>query len=239
MNKFLLLTIACVLGVTACSQLREPTDAQLGTLLRSENTDPADANATLDGLAVECLRAWSEDKDLQKGLPVRTAGEDGRKACRTRLEGWVADAVRNPDKFSFADLSAPKTVRRAMELQEARKAAAMASRKGEGIPVGQMPPVPGRALKAPDPTIDLGPAGAALQEAETLCQQAQEAAKAEGANKRLVRYAQYCTASLNGMRKSMEGFVKTNNAASVDALVKNANRKSNTAREVLALPPEK
>lgn len=239
MNKFLLLAIACVLGATACSRLREPTDAQLGTLLRSDNANPADANAMLDGLAVECLRAWSEDKELQKGLPVRTAGEDGRKSCRSRLDTWIADPARNPDKFSFADVSAPKTVRRAMELQEARRAAAMASAKREAVPAQALPPQQGPALKAPDPTIDLGPAGVALQEAESLCTQTQEAAKVEGADPRLVRYSQYCMKSLNAMRKSMEGFVKSGNKAAVDALVTNANNKSNAAKDLLALPPVK
>ncbi|MBO9661351.1 hypothetical protein [Dokdonella sp.] len=240
MNKFLLLAIACMLGATACSQaLREPTDAQLGALLRVENADPADANAALDGLAIECLRAWSQDKDLQKDLPVRTAGEDGRKACRARLDGWIADAGRNPDKFSFADVSAPETVRRAVELQRARRTAAMAAAKQEAaIPTNPLSR-PMAAAQPEDLAFQSREAENAVQEAETLCQQTQGAARAPGANPRLVLYAKFCERNAGGMRKTMEGMVKSGNASALKGMVKNANIKSNAAREVLALPPVK
>lgn len=240
MNKFLLLALACVLSVAACSQpLREPNDVQLGTLLRVESADPADPNAALDGMAIECLRAWSQDKELQKDLPVRTAGEDGRKTCRARLDGWIADAGRNPDKFSFADVSAPKTVRRAMELQRARRTAAMAAAKQQAaIPANPMSqPMP--AAQPDDLALQSKEAENAVQEAEMLCQQTQGAARAPNAHPRLVLYAKFCERNASGMRRTMEGMVKSGNASALKAMVKNANIKSSTAREVLALPPAK
>lgn len=235
MNKFLLVAITCVLGATACSRLREPTDPQLGNLLRSERAAPADANAPLDGLAIECLRAWSGDADLLRNLPMRSAGEDGRKTCRAKLDGWIADAGRNPDKFTFADISAPGVVRRAMELQAARSAAAIANlpRQPAASPTNT---VPQQSAPAPDPSVDLGAAGAALQEAETLCQQANQKAATPGANSRLTRFAAYCTTSLGKLRGRMQQFARHGSSTTLDALGREASNSAQTAREVLALP---
>lgn len=236
MNKFLLVAITCALGATACSRLREPTDPQLGNLLRSERASPADAAAPLDGLAIECLRAWSGDSDLVKNLPMRSAGEDGRKACRTKLDGWIADAGRNPEKFTFADVSAPGVVRRAMELQAARSAAAMAKLGGQRPPAAPNV-LPSQAVPAPDLNVDLGTAGTALQEAETLCQQANQKAAEPGANQRLVRFAAYCTTSMGKLRGRMQQFAKHGNAGAMEALGEEASNSAKTARDVLALPP--
>lgn len=236
MNKFLLVAITCVLGATACSRLREPTDPQLGNLLRSERAAPADANAPLDGLAIECLRAWSGDADLLRNLPMRSAGEDGRKTCRAKLDGWIADAGRNPDNFTFADISAPGVVRRAMELQAARSAAAMANAGARRPPATPPDTLPAQAVPAPDPSVDLGVAGAALQEAETLCQQANQKAATPGANQRLVRFAAYCTTSMGKLRGRMQQFAKHGNKPALEALGQEASNSAQTAREVLALP---
>lgn len=237
MNKFLLVAITCALGATACSRLREPTDPQLANLLRSERASPADANAPLDGLAIECLRAWSGDSQLLKNLSMRSAGEDGRKACRTKLDGWIADAGRNPDKFTFAEVSAPGVVRRAMELQAARNAAAMSNAAAQRPPAALTNPAPAPAARAPDPSVDLGAAGVALQEAETLCKEAGRKAAAPGVDQRLVRFAGYCTGSLAKLRGRMEQFARNGNTPSLEALGKEAANNAETARNVLALPP--
>lgn len=240
MNKFLLLAIACLLGATACSRLREPTDAQLGNLLRNERADPADPNALLDTKAVECLRAWSGDAELAKNLPVRMIGDEAKTACKGKLSEWLAEPARNPDKFGFADVSAPKVARRAMELQNARQAAALASSGSHQIPPALTNrPVAPPNFRTTDPSIDLGAAAPILQEAETLCQQVTQVAAGEGANPRLVSFAKYCGKTLKTMRMSMEGFAKNGNRKGLDSLAESATSMANNARNVLALPAGK
>lgn len=238
MNRFLLIAIACVLGASACSRLREPTDAQLGTLLRSERADPADANAALDSLAVECLRGWSDDKELLKDLPMRSAGEEGRKTCRTKLDGWIADAERNPDKFSFADLSAPKTVRRAMGLLAERNVAALNNAASRQAPSAlTRPAAPGGfGYVAPASNVDLGVASMPMQQAESLCEQSAKAATVPDANPRIVTYAKFCATTLRKMRVSMEQFAKAGNQKGLESLAQSADAMANNARDALAQP---
>lgn len=237
MNKPGLLALLCVFGAAACSHLREPTDAQLATLLRSERAAPTDASALLDGRAIECLRAWSGDKELLKGLPVRVAGEDGQKECRGNLDGWIADASRNPDKFSFADVSAPKVVRRAMTLEEARRVAAAADPARHQIPaaLGRTSALSApKPLATPDPAVDLGAAGARLAEAEALCLQAQKAA-ATPEHKQMKRFADYCSGNLRNLRTSMEQSARSGQGPErLDQMAASADNIANVARNALA-----
>ena len=242
MNKFGLATVAlCAIGMTACTKLREPSDAQLTTLLHSEYARPGDSTVQLDGYGVDCLRALSGDKELAKGLPMRIAGEDGVKACRTKLDTWIADAARNPDKFGFADVSAPKTVRRAMVLLDAHHLAAVPSgvpSADHQVPAGlapamtQAPPTP---IGVPDPNVNLGAAGARLVEAENLCRQTQDAAAKENADAGLKSYAEYCTGSLARLRSTMEQSARNRQGDErLDAMAVSADNMANVARSVLA-----
>lgn len=231
MKKVLFVAIACAIGASACSGTREPNDAQLAALLRSERADPADANAPLDALAVECLRAWSDDEQLMKNLPARTAGEDGRKNCRSKLDGWIADAKRNPDKFTFADLSAPKTVKKAIQLLAARSVAALGS--SASVPKALTRGAPTSTYHAPEAAPPgLGAAGAKLQEAEGLCQQVAEKATTD-ANPQLARYAKFCSATLGGVRTKMEQLARNGNSEAVETLGTQAEGMSRTARKLL------
>ncbi len=233
MKKILLVAIACAIGASACSGTREPTDAQLGTLLRSERADPADAKAVLDSPAVECLRAWSGDAELQKNLPIRSSSENGRASCRSKLDGWIADAARNPDKFTFADLSAPKTVKRAVQLLASSSVAAL----GDNAPVPKAltkaAAVPTYSAPATAPA-GLGAAGAKLQEAESLCQQIAQKAAVPGASPRLTQFAKFCSGNLGGTRTKMERFAQSGNSEAVDALGVQAEGLAGTARKLLA-----
>ncbi|GAA0711019.1 hypothetical protein [Dokdonella soli] len=236
MNKIGLAAVLCAIGVAACMHLREPSDAQLATLLLGERANPADANAPLDTNAIDCLRAWSGDKELAKGLPVRIAGEDGMKSCRGKLDTWVADATRNPDKFRFDDVSAPKTVRRAMALQEARRLSAAANPAAREVPAAlARPAAPPAALATPDPTVDLGVAGSRLQEAETLCQQTQQAAAKKDANAGLKSFAEFCAGNLSKLRATMEQSAHSGQGSErLDAIAASADNIANVARSVLA-----
>jgi hypothetical protein len=235
MNKLGLIVLGCTLGVAACSHLREPNDEQLSTLLQREGATAADAKASIDANAVGCLRAWSDVPELTRGLPVRIAGEDGRKTCRTRIDGWIADAARNPDKFGFAELSAPDTVRRAMALLDAH--AAIASAPGaRGVPKELKPAVIApRPLPVPDPTVDLGAPGVELREAETLCQQTEAASAAADANRNLKRFASSCGRTLRRLRQSMETSAKSGRTPEkLEPLAITARNMANNARDLLA-----
>lgn len=239
MNKLGLSALICVLCATAaCSRLREPTDAQLGTLLASDHANPAEVNAPLDTNAIECMRSWSGDTELLKGLPMRVAGEDGQKSCRGKLDGLLGSAARNPDKFSFQDVTAPKVVRRAIELQNARRQAALADPSRRQVPPGLMTsnsPAPA-AFGTPDPNVNLGVAGSELEEAERLCVQAQQAAAEPDANPRVKSYAAYCVSTLRKLRSTMEQAARNGQGQQViGGIAASATNLANTARTVLAL----
>jgi len=239
MNKLGLCTVIGMLCLTAaCSRLREPTDAQLANLLVVERANPADAKAPLDTMAIECLRSWSGDADLLKGLSMRVAGEDGQKTCRGKLDGLLADTARNPDKFSFEEVTAPKVVRRAMDLQNARRQAALADPARRQAPPALTQPRPAAPanLGTPDPNVDLGAAGSELQEAENLCLQAQQAATAPDAHQRLKSYAAYCVGTLKRLRATMEQAARNGRGqAELGSIAASATNLANTARTVLAL----
>ena len=236
MNKLVLTAIACTIGATACTQVRQPTDAQLATLLHVERAAATDVKAQLDTNAIECLRGWSGDAALLKGLAVRFAGEEGRKECRVRLDQWLNDSTRNSDKFSFGDISTPKTVRQAITLQAARAAAAMADQAGRPIPSALSQAGAPQAPRAADSSVDLGAAGARLKEAETLCQQVQQGAAAAGANPKLAGYANFCGGNLSKLRRTMEQAARLDGSAEkLESLAASADNLANAARKLLAL----
>ena len=237
MKKIHLILLGCILGVSACSHLREPDDAQLETLLHREDAIKADASASIDANAVGCLRAWSNEPELTQGLPVRIAGEDGRKSCRTRIDGWIADATRNPDKFSFAELSAPATVRRAMSLLDAHAASEKALGSSAIPSALTRRPVTLPRAPTPDPTVDLGAPGAELADAETLCQQIAAASAEPAASADLRRFAGYCGKSLSKLRRSMEASVKAGRKqADLEAFAVSARNMAHIARDLLTAP---
>jgi hypothetical protein len=236
MNKFGLVMVACAFGVAACSQLREPTDTQLATLLHSERSNPADPNALLDSKAIECLRAWSGNEKLLQSLPVDVVSEGGRKTCHGKLDGMLADVARNPDKFKFSEVTAPKVVTRAIDLQEARRMAALANPAAHVPPAALTRPAPAPAAFAmPDPTVDLGIAGTKLAEAETLCQKTQQAAAGPKANPRLKSFAAFCVGNLRQLRSTMQLSARNGHSSeSLDAMATSATNVANIARNLLA-----
>ena len=239
MTKLALLLSACLLGVAACSSGRVPDDAQLATLLRAERASPADPAAPLDALAVECLRAWSGDAELAKGLPARVTGEPARTACRTRVEGWLGDAARNPAKFTFEEVTTPEVARRARALQQAREIAAATNHAGRQVPPALARPTPRpQPMATPASNVDLGAAGAELADAESLCQQAASAAAATGARSNLQRFARYCSSNLKRLRASMESVAKNGaDDPRLEGYGKTARNLANAARNLLAAPP--
>lgn len=230
--------VAFAAGVTACSQhSNELTDAQISTLLRNEHTAAVDTSGSIDPTAVDCLRSWSGDSELLKGLAVRYAGEDGKKACREKLDDWFANPMRNPSKIAFATVSDPKVVRRAMALMASYSAADMANAKSHRIPAALVKPAVARppTVLAADPTVDLGAPGQKLKEAEDLCMQVQQASTAPTANATMKKYSAFCTSNLRMLRGSMEQAARSGQPVErLDSLATGATNLANTARNLLA-----
>ena len=235
MKKHGLALFGCALGLAGCSQQRMPEDWQLVTLLKRANAT-ASGNDAVAAQAVGCLRAWSGDAELAKGLSVLVAGEDGRKRCRERLDGWLADATRNPAKFTFEEVSTPDVARRAMTLLTARPSATPKPGTDE-VPVALRKAGPVAKPRPADPNVDLGAAGAELAEAETLCVQAAQAAGAPGANRSLQRFAQYCGRSLQRLRASMETAARAGRKPEqLESYAVTARNLATNARELMAAP---
>lgn len=246
-KKLVPLMVICAFGASACSHRREPTDAQLVTLLQSDraapdNAAPDNANAPLDQRAIGCLRAWSGDATLLRGVPLAMAGEDGKKACHTTLDTRLAGVASNPEKFTFAEVTTPKVVRRAVGLQEARTLAELANPASRNIPpalmrksVHNIPVAPGAAFAPTDPAIDLGVAGTKLKEAQSLCAQTQQAAVAPDAKDNLKRYAAFCIGNLKRLQSTMEIAGKNGRPQQeLEKIATSADNMATVARNVLA-----
>lgn len=200
MNKFCLPLCACVLALGACTRLHVPTDAQLTQLLRNERAAADDPKAPIDRTALDCLRAWSGDSELMQGLSPALVDEAGRKNCRVRVDGFIADSTRNTAQLTFDDVSATATVKRAVALarEHAPAPAAMAPRTA-ATPVAAAPIQP-----PAQPKVDLGAYGADIQDAEAQCRKVQEEAAAPGASPRITGFAKFCGKSLARLRNTME-----------------------------------
>jgi len=206
--------------LAACHHARAPTDAQLTNLLRIQNAEPNDPRAPIDPAAVDCLRAWSGDAELAK--PLSAAWNDAaKKNCRQRIDGWIADAARNPDKLAFDDVSAPPTVRQAIALLQQHRAVATLPAKSDAPPAMMM-----RRDAAPPPALAKGPvdvtsATAGLNELDGLCKQAKDAAAA-GSHAPIARYAWMCDRRIAQLRERVNQLA-TNGGTSREAEMVNDN----------------
>ncbi|HEY6895470.1 MAG TPA: hypothetical protein VI258_14950, partial [Rhodanobacteraceae bacterium] len=192
--------------LAACHHAKTPTDAELTNLLRVQNAQPNDPAARIDPSAVDCLRAWSGDADLAKPLPPAGASDAAKKACRQRIDGWLADATRNPDKLAFEDVSAPPAVRQAIALQQQHRAAAgVLPAHGDQPPAAMMGQAPRAMAPGPAPTLPKGPVdvsapAAELSELDGLCKQAKDAAAASSTAP-IARYAPMCERRIAQLRE--------------------------------------
>jgi hypothetical protein len=208
-------------ALAACHHAKAPTDAQLTSLLRTQSSLPTDPRAPIDPAAVECLRAWSGDADLAK--PLSGMWNDAVKQnCKKRIDGWIADATRNPDELSFADLSAPPTVRQAAALMQQHRGVAALPSTTDQPPAMMMRQNPA----APAPTLPKGPvdvtaATAGLGELDGLCKQAKDAA-ATGGTTPIARYATMCERRIAQLRERVNQLA-TNGGTSREAEMVNDN----------------
>jgi hypothetical protein len=208
--------------LVACHHAKAPTDAQLTKLLRVQSSQPNDPAARIDPASVDCLRAWSGDADLAKPLQSASWTDAVMKTCRQRLDGWIADATRNPDKLAFEDVSAPPAVRQAIALLQQRRMSGALPARTDQPPAMMMRQNPG----APAPTLQKGPvdvsaASAGLNELDGLCKQAKDAAAA-GSNVPLARYAPMCDRRIAQMRERVNQLT-TNGGTTREAEMLNDN----------------
>ena len=201
--------------LAACHHATAPTDAQLTRLLRIQSAQPTDPRAPIDPAAVDCLRAWSGDADLSK--PLSASWNDAVKTnCRKRIDGWIADAARNPDRLAFEDVSAPPSVRQAIALMQQHRGVMAVPASTDQPPPMMMRQNPA----APAPTLPKGPvdvsgATAGLNELDGLCKQAKDAA-AQGANTPIARYATMCDRRIAQLRERVNQLA-TNGGTSREA----------------------
>jgi hypothetical protein len=221
----------------ACHHARELTDAQLTQLLHMQAASPTDPNAPLDPMAVNCLRAWSGDAELTAALPP--SAQNMKDACKPRLEGWIADATRNPDKITFAEASSPPSVRRAMALLAAHRGTAMRMPNGQDRPpAALMSPNPAgpnaQAPAQPGPPPDLTAATDAVNQLDGYCQKAKQAAAAGNTEQPIARYASYCDKRIEQLRMRISSLQQNGTPQQVQMLTTNVQRTLQMAQQIEA-----
>lgn len=224
--------------LAACSHRRSPSDAELLVLLH--RAAPPQASQTLDEDAVACLRSWSGDTELLKGLDPKYVGEAGKKTCRTKIDSWLADGERNPKKYQFDDISTAEVVRRIVAQQHEHLA-------GTSTPLNPRAPIPeslrqttqSPGLAKPNPNVSLGSSGPNLQAAEEACLKASAAAKEADAPPQLQRFATFCMSRLSALRAQMEQAAQRGASPErLQQMAASANAMAKTAERVLALPKQ-
>ena len=231
------LAAASFAGLAACHGARTPSDAELTQLLHRERAPPNDPKAPLDAAAVYCLRAWSGDVELNAALPPSASGEAIKTSCKERLDGWIADATRNPSKITFADASAPASVRRAMALLAEHQPMGMMA---PHLPSANEPPpssmMSGNAAPAPASTgpVDMSAAAAAVDELEGLCKKAKDAAAAGDTTQPIARYASYCDKRIEQMRTRISMLQQRGDPQQAKMMTDNVQRTLAVGRQIAA-----
>lgn len=225
------LAAACIAGMTACNRTHTPSDAQLTQLLRVERATATDTQAPLDPAAVNCLRAWSGDVELTATLPAVTTGEAAKKMCRQRLDNWIADATRNPDKMKFEEVSAPPSVRRAVALLTEHRAAT-AGQTPMPSPRDQPPPGLVNPNAAPSAPVDMTATVAAVGELDGYCQKAKQAAANGETTQPIARYASFCDKRIEQLRTRIAMIQQNNNSQQAQMLSNNVQRTLEMARQM-------
>jgi hypothetical protein len=228
---------AAGLGLTACHGSGTPTDTQLTQLLHSERATPNDPKAPLDIAAVNCLRAWSGDVELTASLPPSGTGDAVKQACKTRVDGWIADPARNPDKLAFDEVSKPPAVKRAMALLAEHQPLNAMSPKlpsaNEPPPGAMMPGGAQPAVPAATGPVDMTEAVAAVNELDGLCQKAKQQASTD-ISQPLARYASYCDKRIEQMRSRIAFLQQRGNPQQAKMMTENARRTLEVGRKLAA-----
>lgn len=195
------LAAASVAALAACHGSL-PSDRQLTLLLHSERAPANDANAPLDVAAVDCVRAWSGDLELTATLSPALVSDVAKTKCKQRIDGWIADATRNPDNVTFERVTRPAAARRAMALlaEHRGNVAQTPANAGDRPPAAPMPQMARTPVPSVEGPPDLAGAAMRLNELDQLCQQAKEMTTGAAAPPAVVRYAGYCAKRVEQLR---------------------------------------
>lgn len=219
----------------ACHHARELTDAQLTQLLHAQAASPTDPSAPLDPMAVNCLRAWSGDVELTAAMPP--SAQTMKDMCKPRVESWIGDASRNPDKITFAEASSPPSVRRAMALLAAHRGSAMRMPNGQDRPpAALMQQTPSAAPNAqpatPSAPPDLTVATDTVNQLDGYCQKAKQAAASGTTEQTIARYASYCDKRIEQLRMRISALQQNGTPQQVQMLTTNVQRTLDMAKQI-------
>lgn len=243
MKKTIVLAFAVgIAGLSACTHLRSPTDEQLLTLLQAERPR-SNTVAPIETGTVQCLRAWSNDSKLISGLPAAFVAEaDGKRSCRLQLDRRLADAERNPAKYSFQDITAPAVVQRVIALATPDRLAAPALPASPAnapgpaaMPLGRTPR-PGSSRPLSEASVDLGTTRALVKEADDSCKMAKQKATAANAPVSLQRFAKYCDGYITRAQATLAN-EDTLDAQQVETIARGAKGLTAGAQRAMAQAP--
>lgn len=215
MNKLLIAVAAALVGLSACSSERMPTNVELATLLQQDGSDQGGdgANRALDPLAVQCLAAQSGDTDLAHDISAAALSDVAKSQCRRRLDLWLADAKRNPGKFRFEEISTPHVAKQAMRMYLDNGGTPFVQPGDEPKRASQpVNPVPAVISDSPAPDADK-----VLAQADNLCREAKAAVARGPFNARVQRYADSCESTVAATRAKMEQYRQQNRQSDIDA----------------------
>ena len=192
-------SVAVLLGLAACHRTHDLTDAQLTALLHTEDSQVSDPKAPLEPRAVNCLRAWSGDADVAKGLSAQVMSDNEKTACRKLVDLWIADKTRNADGARFEDVTQPATVRRAMRVlaEHSTSVARVPATHADAAAPRVAPRLTGTQPAPPESSVA---AAAALSDLDDVCKQMKKQKSTGKVNTMQSRYADTCDARIQQLR---------------------------------------
>jgi hypothetical protein len=198
-------TAASVAALAACHG-SSIADEKLTLLLHAERAPASDPKAPLDPMAINCMRTWSNDIELTANLPPVYTGDAAKTNCRTKLDTFLNDATRNPDKIAFDDVTRPVNVRRAMALLAEHRGTIRPPTADERPPrmttprnTAATPPVPGTPTVGGN--VDLAAASANVDKIDALCQEVKKRAALADPKTPMARYAGFCDRRVESLRQ--------------------------------------
>lgn len=223
------------IALSACGDAASKlSDAELRSLLRSDSASPATINPPIDRTAVECLSAWSGDRDLIRTLPPGIDSTAVKANCRQRVEGWLADTGRNPHRLTFDDIATEAVARRALALLDQPAPPPATSDTVATHPPTAKPMVVSAAATKERTARDEQAFNGALAEYESLCQQAQRiASKAKTPSMDLGQRINACLQRSGQMRAQMDAASAKGNPFETSMIAQNAQRVVAGARRLV------
>ncbi|MFZ2235785.1 MAG: hypothetical protein WBP11_08205 [Dokdonella sp.] len=238
----------CVVLSACAGKADKLSDAELSRMLHTEGL----ADDRVDASAVDCMRAWSDDRSLMSGMPDTVAGEPGKSDCRRHMQGWLDDGSRNPQGLMFVDVATPKVTRRAMDLLAALPPMETAPAVADSnAPAGTMPTTTQGTITQGDVTnVPPKAAEAAYQERvqitnqtnqtmdqyDSVCEEAQNLAKTRQFDAGTLERINNCKQIAATMRQRMDSILGSGTAFDVSMSTRGADQELQMLRNAIAKP---